>query len=907
MAKKLFPVFAIILLVLLSGCLDRLPENQRLYCLDLTEKSFAFVPECKSQQECFSKLSKRFFSFPQESLSSQTRESLNAYRNNVAQSWLYFNNAKKSISQIRSICRANNNMAGLIFHLNELTHNMAKAFEYADKANRQSFEILALEQADLNKQDIHLAREEPLFQDFAAITDNLNSLHSNSCQKQNLACFYLRQTASFESLVRQTGFQDKILSQTNIFGLAETYSDSFSETSLPLIGQALSPILSFLSNLSNARKAIQGLEAASAFQFIQVYGNFVGTSNSCLEKFSVIIQNDAINRSALIERNKMLEQQAWASLQETEQTINSLLSEEYASFDQNFFQSLYSGLGQESGIAAQKYSIRDFGELHQQADYKLHSLKQRLLGLQKQDTLGQLSLGRKATELKTLNAEIALLKENLNFLSSEIINGLLVLCGQRADFIETKIDEASLPKDYLVNAIDLKARTEFKAKLFRQATGKERLLQCREMVLEFERFEKALKDFQDYKLQESLSLESCFSWLDKTFKDAEQSNISLNDFLFRLHELKQLEKPYPDLEFVQRNCLSLKEDITHFIEGQDRVQNIEQNFSRSSALFSYLQEANEKELFPSSKIASLKKQLSYFQGFFQEGKLVLGKALALLPDLGASLHEFHALLEQESNAIRLLLADQNASVQIDQNHFSQTDQNNSAQSSQNNSRQPTQEPDSLSQEISTGLDKFSSLVLKAEESLSSLESLFANVSDETIISAKYLPPISRAEIEKAKLSLSSLRSFLEKNRLQDLNSSSAKSLASLKTSLDKKLSQAESLSQRLESSFNTIKEDAVVSYNAAVELFNHQPENPEARDSIAQAKEHILQGDFLEAIASSRQASGLTVLSSSPALDFPVFAIPIMAGAGLLLAVRFQKKKNEKQKNELIKKIESNW
>jgi len=889
MANKTLPVLALALLLLLSGCLERLPEDQRLYCLDLTGQSYGFVPECDSQNDCFSKLGKKFFSFDHSVLGSQTREKLNGYRNNIAQSWLYFNNAKKNISQIKKICQANNNMAGLIFHLNELTHSMAKAFEYADKANRQSFEILALEQQDLNAQDIHLAREEPLFNDFAAIKDNLNSLNSKSCKKENLACFYLRQTASFEALVRQTGFEDRILSQENIFGIAEGYTGSLSELKIPLIGQAISPILSFLSNLSNAQKAIQGLEAVSAFQFIQTYGNFAGTSNSCLEKFSTLIKSDALNRAGLIGRNNKLEQQAWQGLEQTEQAMDSLLSEEYTSFDQNFFQSLYSGLGQDSTIAAQRYSIRDFGELHAKSKAKLSSLKKRLLGLQGQESLNQLSLGAKANALKQLNSEIALLKENLAFLSSEIINGLLVLCEQRAGFIEAKIEKASLPEDYLVNAIDLKARANFKAKLFKQAKGKEKLLQCREMVLEFERFEKALADFQEYELQEKLLLEECFSWLGKTFREAEQSGISLDSFLFRLQELGRLEKPYPDLSLVQRNCLSLKKDIKDFIERQPRPQNAQTLFSSSKDLFSSLEQANQDGLFPSSKLASLNEKLSYFQSFFPNGRLSLDKALPLLPDLELSLEEFHGLLAQETQSINALLADQNIAIQQDQNL----------------AILPGQE--SLFGEISSGLDNLSSKLAEAKQSLSALESLFSKVSDETIIEAKYLPPISRKELEKARLNLEELNSFLEKSRLQDLNIASEKSLSSLSNSVDKKLAEAESLSKRLEGSFNAIKEDAVVSYNAAVELFNQGEGSQAAEDKISEAKDQLLKGNFLESIASSRNASGLSSLTPSAPLDMPLFAIPIVAGTGLVLAVRLHKKKRAKKKSELIKKIESNW
>ena len=993
-------LLAIALLLALSGCIDSLSAEQRQLCLSLTEKSYAFVPECKDEKQCFGLLEKNLFDFDQSVFSAKAQSRLYSYKNNAASSWLHFNRARQSISNVHGICQGNKSLAGLLQELNDLTFNLSTAFESADSANRESFAILLLEHEGLEAEGIALAKEEPLFNDFALLSENLNQISSPSkcASTESYACFYSSQAESFASLVAQTGFEKNIVSETNIFGLLQPNSSKIAEyvqanLKIPFIESVLPSFVSYLSTLFTAGNAMNALEKVPAFQFLQAYSNFMGTGNSCLSKFSGMMEQDALHRKELMQRNSGLEKKAVAGIEAARQKISLLLSEKYSGFDQAFFQKLYSGLGQESTVSAQKYSMRDFGELSAQAETELSELEQRLADLQNRDALHLLSLGEKTALLKQLNLEITALQQNTDYLGEEIIGGLILICGERHSFMEKQLESAQLPGEYYSKASDLKARAEFKLGLFsKAATSEEKLLQCSEMVEEFSKFSLALEDFEAYEIYEETSLGQCFSFLETAFKNGKSSGISLDDFLLRYHALTGIEKPYSDISAVKRICVSLEADMKAFIRQQATVSSTEESFSLSSKMLSALEIAESKGLLTAQKMKTLKSQKAYFDGFFQEGKLNLEKALPILPDLGKSLAEYASLLKEALEQAIIPFIEQNASISrlqgqgplneeiteitIDNpfhpitgpltlyipfdgnlgaktasspNILSFTGDGKTISIDLNGMPQgktvlrlsngttaeetkPIEQPPEIQQiqeqpaqenagsekvsEISKSISLLEAEISTAEETLAFLEGVFSKVSDEEIISAKYILPISRAEIDKLRLNLNSLKSFLGKKQLQDFKELAEKGdfATALKKSegfsaqLEENALAAKNISSRLNTALNAIKEDAVASFNSAAGQFNQNPNSPEAKEKLEKAEKFLLDGSYLESITASKNATALMALPSAQnSLNLAILAIPIAACAGLVLFVRLKKEKNAKQKQELVQRIESNW
>jgi len=673
MIKAVGLLAAICLLLLFSGCTQKMSIENRLLCLDLTERSYAFVPNCETEEQCFSLLEQRLFNFNSAVFSPAVQSELYYYKNDVALSWLYFNRAKNNISEVHSICNGEKGLSSLSGELNMLMHNLYKAFEFSDKANKRSFTILLLESANLQEQDINLAKEEPLFSDFVLLNNNLNDLASgNSCSSSTYACFYLNEVLAFQQLAERTGFEVRLVNEVTVFDLLQNHKEQVASYAkrafpIPFLGDVLPAFIVYFNDYIKVSEALDRLQGFPSFQFLQSYNQFMGENNSALQRFSQLMQSSARHRMELLERNKLLEKQLDTKLAASERYLNSLLSKHYASFDENFFPELYAELGQNRGIAAQKYSIQDLSQLSQKGREELSRLRAEFTELQQQDFLGKLTIGKKTFALKELNNEADLLQENLNYLSSEAVSGLLVLCNERIALIEEKLAAAALPKEYLVQTADLRARTAFKLKQFKNAIETEqKLLYCKSAVVEFNRFSLSLQDYQEYRLQEKLDLEQCLSFLKTVFDFPNQ--IDLSDFTLRFHQLQSIEKPYQDLAQVKRLCSSLSQDLESFLRKHGLIKAIEQDFATASGLLEAfgLINARDSSIASNSELNSFRIRFNNFSSFFSDNALLLDKALPVLSELQQGLQEFVFELEEATTNAIISFAERNYVLSIEQ-------------------------------------------------------------------------------------------------------------------------------------------------------------------------------------------------------------------------------------------------
>ncbi len=680
--KKIALGSAMLLLLLSSGCVQSLPADKRLLCLDLTEKSYAFIPQCEEQEKCFSALHKSTFDFDESLLSPAVQSGLYRYKNDVAMSWLYFNRARRNIDEIHAACSYKKDVSILPAQLNELTHNLHQAFAFSDRANKQSFAVLLLEGDDLVEQDINSIKEEPLFNDYITINHNLTAFSSPAtCQGESsgYACFYITEMQAVENLIARTGFSSRLVQETTAFDLLEGQKKTLQQYvdvtfQIPFLAQALPAFIPYLNDYFKLMGALDSLATFPAFQFLQAYNQFMGTGNSCLSRFSSIMKSDVLHRKELLQRNDELLSQINARIDSVQQSVNALLSRRYASFDANFFQELYAGLGQQSSIAAQRYSISDFSELNRKAEEELAGFKLELQRLQQLESLGMLSLGKKASALKELNNRLLLLQENIQFLAEEVVQGLLVLCNERASAISTELDDAELPSDYLLQAADLKARARFKLNLFQEAAAtEEKLFRCRAMVDEFKRFSQALLDFQSYQLEEKTNLQECSSFLSTVFGST-QSSIDLSDFLLRYQQLQSLEKPYEDIAAVARLCNSLQSDVTMFLQQHSAVRSIEADFSACRDLLegARLLNARDPSVLSDSSLDSLESQFGHFQDFFSGNSLLFEKAIPVLPELQQGLQQFVLSLGEKTEQAIASFVQRNAVISIEQSPDSST-------------------------------------------------------------------------------------------------------------------------------------------------------------------------------------------------------------------------------------------
>ena len=640
MRSKLIPAIAMLALLSLSGCISsELSVQQRQKCIELSSRAYAHIPRCESQQECFAKVENEFFGFNETAFPSNSREEIYSFKNNLAASWLYFNKANKSVLGIKQACSSLQNTGSIPVHINELNHSLRLAFKHSDSAFENAFSFVLFEKQDLEREGVELITEEPLFDSFVAINNNLNDLESGKSGSQTFAGHYLDNANSLQQLVDRTGFSSKIVQEKNLLDLLEGKGKFVSEGAkarslkIPFLSDAIDSFTTYLNQLLKLRQAALVLPEFPSFEFFQVYNNLCGTENSSTERFASLVKANAQNRVALIQRNSELERQLQENFSEIESGIAELSTKSFASSDQDLFQSIYSLLGKDSSIEAQRFGIQNISEFNEKANAELSTLNSEFFKLQRASFLNELSLGEKASQLKKLVSKSDLLGENIRYLSTEFVDGTVVICRERISQISSSVSDLDFPESTASTASDLRARIKFKIGLFNKAEGLDSLALCRDVLLEFDSLQLALSDFYSFTSSESASFDECMAKVQAILLPV--SEFDLSDFSRRFEAIKSIKPSEENISTLNHFCTTLEADLDNFFHSAPLLQNVFQEYISSGES---LQDITAlKNSFPGSveekELTALSEKLSNLDQYFTENGLVLETALPSLPEI----------------------------------------------------------------------------------------------------------------------------------------------------------------------------------------------------------------------------------------------------------------------------------
>jgi hypothetical protein len=619
----------------------------------LSSRAYAHIPRCESQQECFAKVEKEFFGFNEAVLSPESREEIYSFKNNLAASWLYFNKANKSVLGIKQACSSLQNTGSIPVHLNELNHSLRLAFKHSDSAFENAFSFVLFEKQDLEREDVELITEEPLFDSFVAVNNNLNDLESGKIGTQTFASHYLNNANSLQQLVGRTGFSSKIVQEKNLLDLLEGKGKFVSEEAksqslkIPFLSDAIDSFTTYLNQLLKMRQAALVLPEFPSFEFFQVYSNLCGTENSSAERFASLVKANTQNRATLIQRNSELEQSLQENLSEIELGIAELSTKSFANSDQDIFQSIYSLLGKDSSIEAQRFGIQNMSGFNEKASAELSALNSDFFKLQRASFLNELSLGGKTSQLKELVSKSELLSENISYLSTEFVDGTAAICRERISQISASVSDLDFPESTASTASDLRARIKFKIGLFNKAKGLESLTLCRGILLEFDSLQLALSDFYSFTSSENASFEECMDKVQAILSPV--SEFDLSDFVRRFEAIKAIKPSEENISTINHFCRTLEADLGNFFRSDPFLQNVSQTYLSNKEA---LQEITElKNSFPGSveekELTTLFEKLSVLDPYFTENGLVLETALPSLLEIEQQLD----LVELEANQL----------------------------------------------------------------------------------------------------------------------------------------------------------------------------------------------------------------------------------------------------------------
>jgi len=646
------PVFfaLLIALLLLSGCVQELGISERQKCIELATKAHAFVPACETESACFAKVEASLFGFDEAVFSADVRQELYAFKNRLALSWLYFSKAGSEAAAIREICSSKQNTSALGFHVNELNHGLALAFKYNSLAFESAFSALLLENNALEEEGIELVSEEPLFSTYALLNQNLNDLDASNTGGSGFASHYLNQSAQLQSLVESTGFSRAITSETTLLDLLEPRSRQVSELAqkraslqVPFLSEAFTGFVAYINGFFKTSQAASSLQAFPSFEFFQVFNGFASSGNSSASKFSQLFRSASKSRQELLESNSLLEARLQEELSVVENAIEVLSVQDFGVFDQNLLSEMYSLLGKSSSVEVQRFGIQSLGNFREQALAELSALKNRLFFLQRNDFLGKVSLGKKTLELKLLLADAKSLNENIAYVGSELVDGIELLCVERVEQIGESLSGAGLQGFSGIG--DLQARLRFKTAKFLEAGQSERIVLCREILLEHSSLELALQDFYSFSVARLSSFSDCLNGVEEVLSNPIPGLALLHDFRARLEQIKALEPSQENIHELNMFCGRLHSDLEAAVQQTSAARALADKYGESgSKVLGLLEMA---ELFPESvsndTVDGFSKKLSSLSKYFSGSSIVLDEALPVMPELEEQL----SLLEPE--------------------------------------------------------------------------------------------------------------------------------------------------------------------------------------------------------------------------------------------------------------------
>ncbi|MFH1545224.1 MAG: hypothetical protein ABIE23_04025 [archaeon] len=639
--KRVGIFLGLVLLLFFSGCLDQKTffEN-KMKCLDLTSYSFTSIPKCSSQEECFEKVRKNFFSFDKNLFSNSVQQKMHLYQNQVARSWLYYNKALEKVKQANQACYSDN-YSVLPSLVNELNHLLLKSFGEMDKASITSFSVLLTEKNDLEKDEINLIKEENLFDDYVKINANLNDLLISPYESPSTSSYvslYFSRMNEVQSSLSSIGFKKDYSAEFSLLDLVDYYDQDLVEQVedkkfyIPLLKNTFLSFISLVSKQNDLASAVSILLSMDSFSLFSALNALAGTNNSVVEEFSFILRDDFLHRNELEQRAGKLEKESTELISLSQKKINQLSSSPYASFDSNFLADLYSLLEQtpSSTITTQKFSFSDTVSFRDEAEKELLILKEKFNSVKEDHFFHSISLGERIYSLKEIFNELQLLNDEIDYFNSEVVKGLEVLCDSRIELIDSSIKEVSLEEN-TTKLSDLKARIEFKASSYASLPLEEKLFQCREIVSSFKELQSALNDYNSYNKILSFKVDECFSFLDKIF----DSSLDLSDFLERYNALKHLPSSFTEPSFIQISCFRLMEDVEEFLFNYNpKIKKINEDYIE---VIDLIQELNDVSSLNGTSSGYFNEKITQLNEFFSEGKLDLVNSIGVLDEVSATL------------------------------------------------------------------------------------------------------------------------------------------------------------------------------------------------------------------------------------------------------------------------------
>ncbi len=570
----------LIVLLGLLGCFfgcTQMTSAQKSLCFSLASQSYAYIPNCETEQSCYNKVSELF----DTSLGYEQESQLYVFKNRVGRSWYFYNKAISEVKTIKSFCQAGN-AKGLPEPLNKSRYYMQQALIEMDSAMKQSFEIIQYEEAFLTSEDMDLVKEEPIYFSLIELRQVLSELNSGETNSNTYYSYYQNRVNEFLKSSSAKGFP--VIAETTPFwisGFMQAEGILFPSKKDSIYGDYLSisgvfdTILVYFENSFYAKEALANLQNFPISEFMRMYSSIGGSDNSAIKRFALLMNSTSNNYSQI----EAYSAKSILLIDELYLTCAKSV-EEYNKLSQN--RELYSALFGKSLVT-------------EDIDAKLMKIAADIQEVKENYAKSNLTKGALVARSKKIQSDLEELTALIDSSGAHAAEQTAKACRQAAESYK-RLDSEEY-KQELQTLID---ETYFFAQKTKNAGEEDLLHYCSLFVKNKKELEKAVVDYEQHLKRQTIVSKECLSSLRKlldykNFPDLEKEYSILA-------ELKLTED---NLGWAVEYCSSLSTRVEAQIQRMDLFQNIlaeyKKNIELSQAIKSSLIYMNEANSIDSAK------------------------------------------------------------------------------------------------------------------------------------------------------------------------------------------------------------------------------------------------------------------------------------------------------------------
>lgn len=590
--KHFFKISLIIVLlfstIFFSGC-GEMTRTEKTLCYNLTSKSFAYIPNCETENSCYEKVSEMF----NTDLGYEQEIEMYKLKNSLARSWFYYNKAIKEMKKAPEYC-LNDEGGKLSSAINQTSQYLDYSFIELDEAIKKSFEIVINEEKLLTVQEIDLVKEEELFDSLIELRQISSEIDSGPTNSGTYYSYYYERVKEFNTLGIRKGFGQLIEEDSITIKIGreigkEVYTGfDFKEIKIPFIGTSSKNIQETIENILFNKQNLRELERFPLHEFTLLYSTVGGANNSAIKRFSDLVKRISVTKKKT--QNNLTN--TWKNIEIEKKKLNELKS------NLKIIQK-YSLIREE--LLPQEIS----GE--KKIDEIINIIENEYINLKKEKNSSKLTLGAELSRAKNLYENLVTTNNKLDFENSSELKKMEEKCDKKAiEIASTPLGLSSLESIY--------SEQIFYSKKVTSTKNEEKLNYCVEMIKTNKEYVLGLTDYEQLETQKTNEIRECFEHLENIFN---QINIPQLENLFE--NLKKEKVTSENIIYFYESCNSIKTQAENELKSNPEIKELLNEYKKTNVLKEKIRTMKENFV---ENVEELETKSKTFDNYFNKENLI---------------------------------------------------------------------------------------------------------------------------------------------------------------------------------------------------------------------------------------------------------------------------------------------